>query len=78
MRIRIVPYMEGKVDDSLMQSHCLGGMIYDQVWHPTLDVFASSSNGHPIQIFDTNFEKQATAICVNDLVSRNEINECPD
>uniref|UniRef100_A0AC34FD51 Metallo-beta-lactamase domain-containing protein n=1 Tax=Panagrolaimus sp. ES5 TaxID=591445 RepID=A0AC34FD51_9BILA len=69
LRIRLLPYIDGKIDEAKVESHCYGGIIYDQQWHPSMDIFASTSDGHPIQIFDTNFENKATAKCINHLVS---------
>uniref|UniRef100_A0A7E4ZQT7 WD repeat-containing protein 79 n=1 Tax=Panagrellus redivivus TaxID=6233 RepID=A0A7E4ZQT7_PANRE len=68
MRVRIIPF---EADSGLLEAsivdHCLGGLIYDTAWHPSLDIFAATSNGHPVQLFSTDLERIGTANCINDL-----------
>ena len=67
-RTRVFKLEGEKLNESEMKMVCQGGLIYDQQWHSALDVFASSSNGHPIRLFDSECNNLGTATCLNDYV----------
>uniref|UniRef100_A0AC34Q9S8 Uncharacterized protein n=1 Tax=Panagrolaimus sp. JU765 TaxID=591449 RepID=A0AC34Q9S8_9BILA len=64
-RIRVFPCENSRLEPMKMGIVGQGTIIYDLEWHPTLDVFASTSKAHPIKIFDSSCQELATAICRN-------------